>query len=369
VVNGGGIYTAVETIAGSQGSSEQFQYLGNGVWQPVGSWLVSGTNVNYTAGNVGVGTASPQQSLSVVGGLNIDQANQNPGTIPSDALTFGSSSGEGFASQRTSGGSQDDLEFYTGYNNRLEILNNGNVGIGTSTPANPLEVAGTAQFDGNVGVGTGSPQQSLSVVGGLNIDQAGLNSGYLNAGNGGQIGTSGAGLSFGVGDSGEGIASKRTAGGNQNGLDFYTAWNPRLSIANNGNVGINKNNPGSALDVNGTITCTSLNQTSDRNAKEKFAPINPQAVLDKVAALPITQWNFKTDAGTRHIGPMAQDFHSAFNVGTDDKHIATVDEEGVALAAIQGLNQKFNAKDAEIEALKQSVAELKQMVQTLAAKK
>jgi hypothetical protein len=70
---------------------------------------------------------------------------------------------------------------------------------------------------------------------------------------------------------------------------------------------------------------------------------------------------------------MAQDFHAAFNVGTDDKHIAVVDEGGVALAAIQGLNQKLEeeakAKDAEIAALKQSVAELKQLVQSLAERK
>jgi len=45
-----------------------------------------------------------------------------------------------------------------------------------------------------------------------------------------------------------------------------------------------------------------------------------------------------------------------------------VDEEGVALAAIQGLNQKLNEKDAEIQDLKQNVAELKAMVQKLAGK-
>jgi hypothetical protein len=66
---------------------------------------------------------------------------------------------------------------------------------------------------------------------------------------------------------------------------------------------------------------------------------------------------------------MAQDFYAAFNVGMDDKHISLVDEEGVALAAIQGLNRKLNEKDAEIQDLKQSIAELKQMVQTLAEKK
>ena len=48
--------------------------------------------------------------------------------------------------------------------------------------------------------------------------------------------------------------------------------------------------------------------------------------------------------GARHLSPMAQDFHAAFGLnGTDDKHIATVDEGGVALAAIQGLNEKVES--------------------------
>ena len=100
--------------------------------------------------------------------------------------------------------------------------------------------------------------------------------------------------------------------------------------------------------------------TSDRNAKENFKPVDARAVLDKVTALPISQWNYKQDTSMEHIGPMAQDFYAAFGVGPDNKHIATVDADGVALAAIQGLNQKLNEKDAEIQALKQSVAELKE---------
>jgi hypothetical protein len=70
---------------------------------------------------------------------------------------------------------------------------------------------------------------------------------------------------------------------------------------------------------------------------------------------------------------MAQDFYAAFRIGRDDKHITTVDEGGVALAAIQGLNQKLEQqskeKDTEIQTLKQSVAELKQLVQSLAERK
>ena len=52
------------------------------------------------------------------------------------------------------------------------------------------------------------------------------------------------------------------------------------------------------------------------------------------------------------MGPMSQDFHAAFHLnGEDDKHITTVDEGGVALAAIQGLNQKLEQNDAQIAAL------------------
>jgi hypothetical protein len=78
-------------------------------------------------------------------------------------------------------------------------------------------------------------------------------------------------------------------------------------------------------------------------------------VLDKVAALPITRWTFKEMPGQKHLGPMAQDFHAAFGLGADDRGITTVDEGGVALAAIQGLNAKLEAQ------LKASHLEIKQL--------
>lgn len=120
----------------------------------------------------------------------------------------------------------------------------------------------------------------------------------------------------------------------------------------------------------------SWSSMSDRNAKNNFGQVAPETVLARVASLPMRTWSYKTEQGVRHIGPMAQDFYAAFSVGEDDKHIADVDEGGVALAAIQGLNQKMEEKDAtireqgaEIQQLKQSVAELKELVQSLAGKK
>ena len=123
------------------------------------------------------------------------------------------------------------------------------------------------------------------------------------------------------------------------------------------------------MNFNSPVYATAFNNSSDRNIKEQFQPVNPAEVLARVASLPITSWNFKQDAATRHIGPMAQDFYAAFNVGSDEKHIATVDEGGVALAAIQGLNAKLKEKEAQLEALEKRLAELEKQIQVSAPNK
>ncbi|MBE0545997.1 MAG: tail fiber domain-containing protein [Verrucomicrobia bacterium] len=105
---------------------------------------------------------------------------------------------------------------------------------------------------------------------------------------------------------------------------------------------------------------------SDRNAKENFRGSDAREVLERVVALPVQTWNYKSqDAGIRHIGPMAQDFQAAFGVGESSTGISTVDADGVALAAIQGLNQKLEETRAENVELKQRLTELESLVQKL----
>ena len=67
------------------------------------------------------------------------------------------------------------------------------------------------------------------------------------------------------------------------------------------------------------------------------------------------------------MGPMAQDFHAAFGLGISDKLIDTIDPDGVALAAIQGLNEKLGEKDAEIAAMQSELSALKEQVAALVA--
>jgi trimeric autotransporter adhesin len=109
---------------------------------------------------------------------------------------------------------------------------------------------------------------------------------------------------------------------------------------------------------------------SDRNAKENFTPVDPRAVLEKVVEMPITEWNLKSqDPSIRHMGAMAQDFKAAFGLGHDDKSISTSDADGVALAAIQGLNQKLEEQRAENAGLKQQLDEIRDLLRELTTKK
>ena len=132
-----------------QDSSDKFNFLSSGT--PVLTINLGAQSI-YTIGNVGIGTTSAaQQFLSVDGGLNVDQIDLNAGFINNGnnngyGITFGSASGEGIASQRTAGVDLYSLEFYTAFANRMIIMNNGFVGIGTTNPAVQLDVRGDVKM-------------------------------------------------------------------------------------------------------------------------------------------------------------------------------------------------------------------------------
>ncbi len=115
---------------------------------------------------------------------------------------------------------------------------------------------------------------------------------------------------------------------------------------------------GTATGVQLAASGGSWTSLSDRNAKENFQPIDPRTVLDKVVALPVSTWKYKSqDPSVRHIGPVAQDFKAAFDVGESDTGITSVDADGVALAAIQGLNEKVEVGRKKEEGRMQSAEE------------
>jgi Chaperone of endosialidase len=164
------------------------------------------------------------------------------------------------------------------------------------------------------------------------------------------------------------IALGFEAGGGLNGDESFDIDVGNLGVAGeNGIIRIGTPGVQTATYLSGTVYANGVALTSDRNSKENFTPVNPQAVLAEVASLPLTEWNYLTDKNAVHIGPVAQDFHSAFGLnGSDDKHISVIDEGGVALAAIQGLNQKVDELKTELERRDAENAQLKQQNDALA---
>jgi hypothetical protein len=125
--------------------------------------------------------------------------------------------------------------------------------------------------------------------------------------------------------------------------------------------------PGAHLTDTGIWT-----NASDRTLKDGFTAVDPQAVLESVVKLPVARWHYRRDGpAVAHIGPTGQDFHAAFGLGQGDTTIGTVDADGVALAAIQGLNAKLEAtlaaRDVEMASLVSELRSLRAEVASLRA--
>jgi len=102
---------------------------------------------------------------------------------------------------------------------------------------------------------------------------------------------------------------------------------------------------------------------SDRNKKENFRPVDGEELLSKIRSMSITEWNYKnSDPCIKYIGPVAQDFYSAFHLGgTDSLGINSICIDGVNMAAVQALERRTSElrdKTAELEAVKARVVEL-----------
>jgi hypothetical protein len=112
-------------------------------------------------------------------------------------------------------------------------------------------------------------------------------------------------------------------------------------------------------------TATAWDTLSDSNSKTDFEPIKPREILSKVAALPVKAWHYKHDRKRLYIGPMAQDFHAAFGLGSGDKTISTLDSDGVMYAAIQGLVEELKERDKVIGELKSELDAVKDRLDSL----
>ncbi|MEL7044005.1 MAG: tail fiber domain-containing protein, partial [Pseudomonadota bacterium] len=107
-------------------------------------------------------------------------------------------------------------------------------------------------------------------------------------------------------------------------------------------VGIGRFAPEAPLDVEGdAIVRGDLSVLSSRDAKTDFSDAASEELLKHLAELPILSWRYKhEETGTKHLGPVAQDFYSAFGLGAQADFVSPMDGVGVALATIQALDRR-----------------------------
>jgi hypothetical protein len=362
---GGGVFNYnsgfAATIAGGHGN------------QATGEWT--------SLGGGGFNTASSRSAT--VGGGEYNVANGSRSTIGGGAYNGAAGAGStigggGYNGTNTFAGNKANGTASTiggGYGN----VTSGDANYGTIGGGQQNQISATA--GSNLGIATiGGGYNNKITLGGATI--AGGNSNTAN----GFDSTIGGGINNTVGANGATVP-----GGVSNLAQGFTSFaaGHRAKSYNNGcftwadsndfDYGCTLNNAFTARATGGVYFVTGINGSggttagvtvpaggnawlalSDRNSKANFAAVDTRAVMEKLAQIPISTWNYKTqDTSIRHIGPMAQDFAAAFGVGEDEKHISTIDADGVSLAAIQGLYQIVQEKDQRISQLENEVAQLK----------
>ena len=112
-----------------------------------------------------------------------------------------------------------------------------------------------------------------------------------------------------------------------------------------------------------------FNCTSSRYTKENFSLVSGADVLSRLRGIDVSTWNYITEGrNVRHMGPMAEDFYKAFQLGTGNTSIGVQDLTGVSLAAIKELNQRtdeLQQKTVEVEQLREQVNQLERRLATL----
>lgn len=253
-----------------------------------------------------------------------------------DAATVGDSDGD----EGTFIWNGSNLSNFTSTGPSQFLIRANGVGLNTNAPATVLHV-------------TGGGDASLTAHGHMVIGQTGgtnivMDDNEIIARNAGTTST------LTLQNDGGNVVIAGAAANSQLGVNRFSMSHP-LHIGTN-----TSNGNGAHLTAGGVWT-----NGSDRNTKKNFEAIDPRRILDKVAALPIMKWQYKEEPDViNHIGPMAQDFYAAFKTGGDERYIGTIDADGVALAAIQGLNQIVKEKDCQIEQLEERVARLERLIQS-----
>jgi len=272
------------TTSPSAGYVLQSDAYGVGEWADVsssaGPWTLSGNNLYpdstsynvaigatdagnadlYVNGNVGIGTTGPSQKLDVVGSIEQDGGTYTA-TLSSGSTLTGSNhlilnAATSYLRLATANG---QMYFRAGAGHRfqngdgtsdwMKIDTSGNVGIGTTEPAEKLEISsGNIKLDQNQYIKFGSVNTLTTSSSGNTT----LTSGPSGAGQGALTIAGNNDIRIAVSTSNNLIL--KTNGGNIRFTD--NAESDLVRITSAGNVGIGTTDPGAKLEVNGQVKIT-----------------------------------------------------------------------------------------------------------------
>jgi len=287
-----------------------------------GDWATSGGDIYRPAGRVGIGTSTPDYLLDVAGdvktsGAVLVGANRlelDPGFVRGN-LRFQSNQLVLY------GGTSGIALHNASLNPVVTMLDNGNLGIGTTTPSYKLEVAGDLKSTGAV------------LVGDHRLE---LDPGWLR----GNLRFQSNQLIFYGGTAG--IALKNTGA------------NTKVVMLDDGSVGIGTTSPSYTLDVEGDIECTQLHETSDERLKEDIEEIDN--ALEKINRLRGIYFRWKDPEHYpegRQVGMIAQDVEEVVPEAVDKKgeyySMATSSLVPLLIEAIKEQQEQIEALKARLE--------------------
>jgi len=128
--------------------------------QPIGAgyWAKANSDISYTEGSVGIGTATPSGKLHIIGSgtSGLDPIIKITGNNGADALVFGYDFGSAVWRFRSGGTNSPPIVFNMGSLEKMRITNAGRIGINTADPTALLDVNGDIKASGTICDGSGN---------------------------------------------------------------------------------------------------------------------------------------------------------------------------------------------------------------------
>ena len=139
------------------------------------------------------------------------------------------------------------------------------------------------------------------------------------------------------------FGNKVTINGNNN--IVFNASDEPISVDANNKLVMNSPNgvhifTGDGMVVSATEYSGGWTMVSDKNLKKSFLQVDHQETFNKLMDLDVSKWEYVFNKGVYHIGPMAQQFKSVFNIGEDERFITASDADGIAFSALKFLVQE-----------------------------